>query len=49
MLMEWLVWAKVHSIIVVTAVFTILLVTTYWPGRRETLERHGQIPLQDDL
>jgi len=24
------------------------VVTTYWPGRKSQIERHGRIPLEDD-
>jgi cbb3-type cytochrome oxidase subunit 3 len=48
MLMQWTIWLQQHSVAVVTAVFTVVLVTTYWPGRRNSIERHGRIPLDDD-
>ena len=41
-------WLEHYSIVVVFAVFTLMLVTTYWPGRKATLERKGRIPLDDD-
>ena len=41
-------WLQTHSIIFMVAVFSLIVVTTYWPGRRSRLERHGSIPLRDD-
>ena len=32
----------------VIAVFVLILLTTYWPGRKSQIERHGRIPLEDD-
>ena len=29
-------------------VFAVLLLATYWPGRKSQIERHGRIPLEDD-
>jgi cbb3-type cytochrome oxidase subunit 3 len=26
----------------------LIVLTTYWPGRKSTLERNGRIPLDDD-
>ncbi len=41
-------WIEHYSIVVVFAVFTLLLATTYWPGRKATLESKGRILLDDD-
>jgi hypothetical protein len=35
-------------IIPVFVVFLLILLTTYWPGRKSRIERHGRIPLEDD-
>lgn len=35
------------STVLVTAVFVLLVVFTYWPGRRAYYERQGEIPLHD--
>lgn len=43
-----LLWVEHRSIVVVFAVFLIMLATTYWPGRKQNVERHGSIPLEDD-
>ncbi len=37
-----------YSVVLVAAVFVLIAVTTYWPGRRDRIERHGSIPLRDD-
>jgi hypothetical protein len=37
-----------YGIVAITLVFTLIVVTTYWPSRRPTMEAHGRIPLQDD-
>ena len=29
-------------------VFVLIVVTTYWPGRKSQIEQHGRIPLEDD-
>jgi hypothetical protein len=47
-IMPLLHWMQVHSVVLVTAVFVMIFATTYWPGRRRRIERHGLIPLQDD-
>jgi cbb3-type cytochrome oxidase subunit 3 len=41
-------WLRLHSILAMFAVFALIVITTYWPGRRAEIERHGSIPLQDD-
>lgn len=43
-----LLWAEHHSVVLVLAVFCVIVVTTYWPGRKRQIEDHGFIPLQDD-
>jgi cbb3-type cytochrome oxidase subunit 3 len=47
MFMHGLMWLQLHSVIVVTVVFAVVWLTTYWPGRRESIERHGRIPLDE--
>lgn len=37
-----------HWIVPVFVIFVLIVLTTYWPGRRATLEQHGRIPLDDD-
>lgn len=41
-------WVQLHSIVMMLAVFSLVVITTYWPGRRASQERHGDIPLRDD-
>ena len=47
-IMSVIQWLEHYWIIVVFIVFSLLLVTTYWPGRKKSIERHGHIPLEDD-
>jgi cbb3-type cytochrome oxidase subunit 3 len=47
-MMNAIVWVEHNSIVVVLAVFLLILITTYWPGRKSQIERHGRIPLDDD-
>lgn len=45
----WIIqFLRDYSIVFMAVTFVLLLVTTFWPGRRERFERDGQIPLQDD-
>ena len=41
-------WLQHYSIVAVFVVFGLIVVTTYWPGRRSAIERNGRIPLDDD-
>ncbi len=41
-------WLRLHSVIGMTAVFALIVIVTYWPGRKDTIEREGMIPLNDD-
>ncbi len=47
-LMGVIVWMMRYSIVGVGLVFIMILLTTYWPGRKAHVERHGAIPLEDD-
>lgn len=47
-LMPIIQWMQHHSIVLMMAVFVLIVVTTYWPGRKRSMERNGQIPLQDE-
>jgi len=47
-ILHLLQWIEHYSIVVVFAVFTLVAVTTYWPGRKATLESKGRILLDDD-
>jgi hypothetical protein len=35
------------SAVLVCAVFALIVVTTYWPGKRKYYESQGSIPLHD--
>ena len=43
-----LMWLQHHWIVPVIAVFILIVLTTYWPGRKSQIERYGRIPLEDD-
>jgi cbb3-type cytochrome oxidase subunit 3 len=47
-MMTFIMWVQHNFIAVVFAVFLLILMTTYWPGRRSQLEQYGRIPLNDD-
>jgi cbb3-type cytochrome oxidase subunit 3 len=45
----WIIqWLRDYSIVLMLATFVVLMVLTFWPGRRTRFERDGHIPLQDD-
>ena len=46
--MQVITWLQQHSILFMVAVFVMIVVTTFWPGRKARFERDGRIPLQDD-
>jgi len=46
-MMTLVMWVQHNFIVVVFTVFLLILITTYWPGRKSQLERHGRIPLDD--
>ncbi len=39
---------EIAGTIAMFAVFIAISLTTYWPGRKDSIERHGQIPFEDD-
>lgn len=45
---QMLLWLSHYSIVVVFAVFTLLLATTYWPGRKPSIERNARLVFSDD-
>lgn len=47
-MMSVITWLQHNWIIAVVAVFVLIVITTYWPGCKARIERHGQIPLEDD-
>jgi cbb3-type cytochrome oxidase subunit 3 len=46
--MHILMWLEHNSILLVFTVFVLIVLTTYWPGRKSSIERNGRIPLDDD-
>jgi cbb3-type cytochrome oxidase subunit 3 len=40
-------WLRLHAVIMMIAVFAMIVITTYWPGRRSAIERAGAIPMND--
>ena len=47
-LLAAILWLQHISVVFVFVVFTLLLVTLFWPGRRARFERDARIPLDDD-
>ena len=47
-IMPLVMWIEHNSILLVFAVFVLIVPTTYWPGRKRAIERHGRIPLDDE-
>jgi cbb3-type cytochrome oxidase subunit 3 len=41
-------WLLKWSPVGVGVVFSLILITTYWPGRKARFERDAEIPLRDD-
>jgi cbb3-type cytochrome oxidase subunit 3 len=46
--MPILLWLEHNLIVLVLTVFVLIVLTTYWPGRKSSIERNGRIPLDDD-
>lgn len=42
-------WMSHYSVAVMTAVFVVIVVTTYWPSRKKDMEQQGRIPFGDDV
>lgn len=47
-MMNLIMLVQHNWIIPVLVVFVLLVATTYWPGRKRSIERYGRIPLEDD-
>ena len=47
-MMTVILWVQQHWILPVFIVFMAIVLTTYWPGRKSRIERHGRIPFEDD-
>ncbi|MGC8476125.1 MAG: cbb3-type cytochrome c oxidase subunit 3 [Acetobacteraceae bacterium] len=46
--MTILTWIEHYSVVAMFVVFALLVAATYWPGRRQEIERHGQMPFEDE-
>ncbi len=42
-----LLWLRNHSIVLMLSVFVLIVLTTYWPGRKSHMERNARIPLDE--
>ena len=45
---QFAAWARHYGVAVMMVVFVLIFITTYWPSRREHLQQHAQLPLDDD-
>ncbi len=41
-------WLRLHSVIFMIAVFSLIVISAYWPSKRAQMQTYGQIPLRDD-
>jgi len=41
-------WFQAHSILLMLAIFVGMAVWIYWPSRKSAMDRHAQIPLEDE-
>ncbi len=42
-------WLSHYSVVLMTLVFVVIVASTFWPGRKASIERQGQIPFKDDV
>jgi cbb3-type cytochrome oxidase subunit 3 len=47
--MDLVLWIRAHSVAAMVVMFCAIALTTYWPGRKKSVERNGSIPLRDDM
>ena len=47
-MMNIIIWIQHNWILPVILIFVLIVLTTYWPGRKSQIEQHGRIPLEDD-
>lgn len=45
---EAVLWLRNNSLVPMIVVFALIAITTYWPGRRKSIESHGNIPFRDE-
>jgi cbb3-type cytochrome oxidase subunit 3 len=42
-------WLSHYSVVFMTLVFVVIVASTFWPGRKASIEQQGQIPFKDDV
>ena len=47
-MLSFFMWLQHNWIVPVFTIFVLIVLTTYWTGRKAQIERHGRIPLEDD-
>ena len=47
--MSILQWLQHYSVVMMTVLFVVIVVATYWPSRKAKIEQQGRIPLEDDV
>ena len=47
--LTFLLWFEHYSVVAMTFVFLVIVVSTYWPGRKKSIEQQGLIPFKDDV
>jgi cbb3-type cytochrome oxidase subunit 3 len=47
--MSMVQWLEHYSVVIMTVVFVLIVVSTYWPSRKKKIEQQGRIPLEDDV
>ena len=48
-LLTILQWIEHYAVVAMTVVFLVIVVSTYWPGRKADIEKQGLIPFKDDV
>jgi cbb3-type cytochrome oxidase subunit 3 len=48
LILSLIVWTQQHFLVPVLLVFLLVVVTTYWPGRRQSMEHDARIPFDAD-
>ena len=41
-------WLHTYTLPAMVAVFVLTILSLYWPGRRDEVEKPGRIPLEDE-
>lgn len=47
--MSILHWLEHYVVVIMTFVVVTIIATTYWPGRKSTIEQLGRIPFEDEV